>query len=127
MRTLSQLRADFALQKVVAFYNDKDNGKKKEFKSLSSSAPSMILQNGFGQTLSFFIAKGKDHHLAIFELVREWLVSQGFATGDDYTGFLQSLTGENSTQQKYLAAQNETLSLLEWVKRYASAFFKEEA
>jgi CRISPR-associated protein Cmr5 len=30
----------------------------------------------------------------------------------------------NMSQQAYLAAQGETLALLEWVKRYANALFE---
>jgi CRISPR-associated protein Cmr5 len=35
---------------------------------------------------------------------------------------VMALSGMN--QQKYLAAQGETLALLEWVKRYATALLK---
>jgi len=45
MRTLGQKRAEFALNKVVDIPQDK----KDKFKPFSAGAPSMILQNGFGQ------------------------------------------------------------------------------
>ncbi len=124
MRTFSQLRSDYALNKVLDYY--RNGNSKKEFKSLSSSSPSMILQNGFGQTLAFLLARrNNSQHSAVFEIIREWLVQQGLAQGKEPAEFLESLTGENSTQKKYLSAQNESLALLEWVKRYATAFYQE--
>lgn len=126
MRMISQERAEYALTKVLGYIQGKSKEKQKEFKSLSSSTPSMILQNGFGQTLSFLLAKGKDHHTEIFNIIKEWLIKKEFAAGQTEADFMLSLTGAPSTQRKYLDAQNETLALLEWVKRYASAFCEED-
>lgn len=117
MRTLGQKRAEFALEKVVSI----PQAKKEKFKPFSAGAPSMILQNGFGQALAFWVSKGKEEHMTMISLVKEWLCSNNFAQGQSTTDFLRDLS--QIDQRKYLAAQKETLALLEWVKRYANAGF----
>lgn len=133
MRTLGQKRAEYALEKVLAIPKDK----KKDFKSFSAGAPSIILQNGFGQALAFWLSKGTDKelrikeddkHIVLFDMIWEWLpyekndVKNRFAEKDKAktrTDFIRQLSGMD--QIKYLTAQKETLALLEWVKRYANA------
>ena len=79
MRTLGQKRAEYALRKVLAIPEGK---KKEDFKSFSAGAPSMILQNGFGQALAFWLSKGtdkdlkikeEDKHIVLFDMIWEWL------------------------------------------------------
>ena len=69
MRTLGQKRAEYALEKVLDIPADK----KKDFKSFSAGAPSMILQNRFGQTLAFWLSKGAEKHIALFDMIWQWL------------------------------------------------------
>ena len=123
MRSLGQKRAAFALKKTTGMQAEI----KKKFKPFSAGAPSMILQNGFGQALAFWLAKGKDEHLAMFDIVREWLsyknedVNNNFVKPADNSAqaFINAIS--DMPQQEYLTAQKETLALLEWVKRYANA------
>lgn len=132
MRTLGQKRAAFALKKVLAY---KDIAK---FKPFSAGAPSSILQNGFGQTIAFWFAKGmdkgipknKDKHVILFDILKDWLTFKNADIDNDYMletdriKFIQELNSKSQTD--YLKIQNEALALLEWIKRYASAFCKEE-
>jgi CRISPR-associated protein Cmr5 len=124
MRTLGQKRAEYALEKVLAIPEDK----KKDFKSFSAGAPSMILQNGFGQALAFWLSKGTDKHIVLFDMIWKWLpyekddVKNEFVDKDKAktrTDLIRQLSSMD--QNKFLAAQKETLALLEWVKRYANA------
>lgn len=115
MRTLGQKRAEFALEKVVGI----EQSKKDKFKPFSAGAPSMILQNGFGQAIAFWVAKGKDEHKSMMNILREWLVSNGFSKGNDDKTFIRNLA--QMEQRDYLNAQKEALALLEWVKRYSNA------
>lgn len=135
MRTLAQKRAAFALDKVLA---NKDIDK---FDSFVAGAPAQILQNGFGQTLAFWLSKGakkdkngrkvidkNDKHIVLFDIVFEWLkyknkdidnqfIPRNKKEREDLIEHLNKMD-----QEKYLAIQKETLALLEWVKRYAQAF-----
>lgn len=132
MRTLGQKRAEFALKKVLEAKNiDK-------FDSFTAGAPSQILQNGFGQTMAFYVAKGtkkdnsndkkpyidkKDKHIVLLNIIRKWLQEKEFLTTatKDEKEFIYTIT--QLSQQQYLAAQKETLALLEWVKRFANSGF----
>jgi CRISPR-associated protein Cmr5 len=110
--TIAQQRSAFALKKVQSANADK-------FDKLVAGLPAMILQNGFGQSMAFLLAKGKDHHHQAFDIVREWLVNRKLLSanrGDQFMSELSSLP-----QEKYLRAQEEALAVLEWVKRYANA------
>lgn len=117
IKTLGQQRAEFALNSVLAIHPDI----MKRFKPFSAGAPSMILQNGFGQALAFWISKSatKEEYLAMFHIVREWLNQNNLASGQDKADFMQNLTAMDWKQ--YLRAQKEALALLEWVKRFANA------
>ncbi len=131
MRTLGQKRAEYALEKVLAIPKDK----KKDFKSFSAGAPSMILQNGFGQAIAFWLSKGtdknldikpNDKHIVMFDIIKNWLCYKNDDVNNDFVektnerkDFIRQLS--EMSQIKYLTVQKETLALLEWVKRYANA------
>jgi len=117
IRTLGQQRSEFALEHVLK------NKNISALKPFSAGAPSMILQNGFGQALAFWASKGNDEHNALFSIVREWfnIYDKDFISADQKE-FLEKIS--KTSQEKYFTMQNETLQLLEWVKRYANAFIK---
>ncbi len=122
MRTMAQKRAEYALKEVLDKTQAMAEKPKKEFKVLSAGAPSMILQNGFGQTLAFWLAKGKPQHLTLFDILMQWLRK----TDNDHFGDCRVpkdyiLKLSKMEQSQYLAFQRETLALLEWVKRFANA------
>ncbi len=69
MRTRGQERAEFALQEVYnAVSGIKD---KKEFKSFTAGVPSMILMNGFGQTLAFMVAKSDEKYTKVLSMIKK--------------------------------------------------------
>lgn len=129
MRTIAQERAEYALEKVLEL----DGSLRRDFKTFSAGIPSMILQNGFGQVLAFLLAKGtdkdlkqkkNDKNIEMLKIIREWLVDKvGYAKGGDLKEFIENIN--KMSQQEYLSAQEETLKLLEWVKRYANSFLGE--
>ena len=115
MRTLGQQRAQFCLEQLENLACDR-----KDFKPFSAGLPAMILQNGFGQTLAFLQAKGKDKHKQGFLIIKSWLIERkivGNALQD--VDILRQISSMD--QKKYLQAQKETLAMLEWLKRYANA------
>ncbi len=135
MRTLGQKRARYALEEVLRLPEEVT----KDFKSFSASAPSMILQNGFGQSMAFWLAKGtdkdlkpkeNDKHILLFDIIKKWLsLNEGDVQNDfmkpteTRSEFIKQLS--DLDQGAYLDAQRETLALLEWVKRFASAEIKQ--
>lgn len=116
MRTMGQKRAEYALNSVISC-NCKD-----KFKPFSAGAPSMILKNGLGQTFAFWKSKGKEEHNLMLKIIRKWIVEEcKYAEGDNDTSFIKFLASEPCGQSGYLKVQQETLKLLEWVKRFANA------
>lgn len=119
MRTMAQKRAEFALQKTLLAYNTVDRDK---FKPFTAGASSMILQNGFGQTLAFWLAKKKNEHLTLYGIVTDWLKQTDenhFRDCNTPKDFIAKLSVME--QMDYRKNQNEALALLEWVKRFANA------
>ncbi len=119
MRTLGQERSEFALKKVL------ESKEITALKNFSAGAPSIILQNGFGQALAFWASKGKAEHNALLDIIREWFNEQKdfFIQADTTQDLLLKLS--EISQQEYFAAQQEALNFLEWVKRYANAFIQD--
>lgn len=115
MNTIGQRRANFALDRILTTPPEL----KDDMKTFSAGAPSMILQNGFGHTLAFWLAKGTLKHLQLFDIVKKWLVMNELASGNDRGEFMRNLTEMDWKQ--YIKAQKEALALLEWVKRFAKA------
>jgi len=119
--TLGQQRAQFCLEQLKQL----DNALRDDFKPFTAGLPAMILQNGFGQTLAFLQSKGKKKHLTGFRIIVSWLVNRGLLAPGSPIEQLQSIS--NMDQADYLRAQQETLAMLEWLKRYANAaLFMEE-
>ncbi|MBV5329726.1 MAG: type III-B CRISPR module-associated protein Cmr5 [Chlorobium sp.] len=113
--TMGQQRAAYCLEMLKNLACSR-----ADFKALSAGLPSMILQNGFGQTLAFLLAKGKDKHLAAFEITALWLVNRKLIDHSNHQ--IDILTQiSKMPQTQYLQAQRETLAMLEWLKRYANA------
>lgn len=117
-QTLSQRRAAFAIERVGAV---KDEGYAQAFRSYASSLPSMIQMNGFGQALAFIHSKKDPAYKALYGLVSDWLVmdDQPYANQHDVLGGVTRMG-----MSRYRLAQTEALALLEWVKRFASAFIE---
>ncbi|MBK6900376.1 MAG: type III-B CRISPR module-associated protein Cmr5 [bacterium] len=120
MQTLQQERASYALEQVNSVLAR--NVDRKEFKSCAAGMPAMIQMNGLGQAAAFYFSQGKTH-LELYNLLSGWLIR----TGQPYAGKTDLLAG--ITQQEmheYHIAQAEALLLLDWVKRFAKAYVRED-
>lgn len=115
-QTLSQRRASFALERVRAVVGqDHEAG----FRSYAANLPPMIQMNGFGQALAFCRSKSEQAYQELYGLVSDWLISPG----QPYQGHKDVLDGiTKEGMSSYRLAQTEALALLDWVKRFASAF-----
>ncbi|HOM11200.1 MAG: type III-B CRISPR module-associated protein Cmr5 [Spirochaetes bacterium] len=120
MTTLGQDRSKYALEQVLQVGQRID-----KFDTFTAGAATMILRNGLGQTMAFWMQKseGRDDekHGALLRIVRVWLNEKQIIQSTDNISFIRALS--EVPQETYLAAQKETLALLEWVKRYASSNF----
>ena len=121
--TIAQIRSAFALEQIQSL-----GGDRKEFANLVKGLPAMILQNGFGHTLAFLLAKGTDKkgnfiqtdkHIQAFDIIAKWLNRRQIVVDIKAEKVLKEVS--TMPQSNYLMAQTEALEILEWVKRYANA------
>lgn len=111
-QTQEQGRAAQAWKDVSS---DVKEGFAKEYKALAASASADIQTNGLGQTLAFWLSKGKDEHTTLYSHVSTWVISRMGENGD----LLQWITQTDSTH--YRRATVEALAFLGWLKRFAQA------
>lgn len=123
LKTIEQIRADFAYNKIAEVNGWQDSKKKSDYRSYVRGFASMILQNGFGQALAFLRSKGKedltDPHNILYKHINEWL-----SKGDNDFDILEKIRTENS--DKYRQYTKETLALLVWLRKFAEAELPEK-
>lgn len=123
--TMDQERAEYALKKITGIEQGSDNTHKEEMRRYINGLPALIRMNGLGQALAFYRTKGKKStHETIYQIVSVWLCSANsngriFDEDDDV---LTAIT--RSDVHAYMAAQNEALELLEWLKKFAVAMLE---
>ena len=127
LRSMDQERAEFALKKIQAILGGTDQSHKAEVRRYLNNLPALIRMNGLGQALAFFRMKGEGTaHDAIYRMVGTWLCdanSKGRIFSED-ADVLTSIT--QSDMAHYMAAQNEALALLQWLKKFAVALLPKE-
>ena len=127
LRSMDQERAEFALKKIQAILGGTDQSHKVEVRRYLNNLPALIRMNGLGQALAFFRMKGEGTaHDAIYRMVSTWLCdasSKGRIFSED-ADVLTSIT--QSDMAHYMAAQNEALALLQWLKKFAVALLPNE-
>ncbi|NWF96613.1 MAG: type III-B CRISPR module-associated protein Cmr5 [Candidatus Thorarchaeota archaeon] len=131
MTDLDRMEGEYALERVT-FANSKDF--RDRYQTLARSVPSMVLTSGLGQALAFLLADAKqapkdvDRNSApgcLFVDISEWLTKKIGVYSKDKDLMTSILQG---TKEQYLAAQDYTLRLLQWLKRLSEAIIpkKEE-
>ena len=127
LRTMDQERAEYALNKITEIEQGSDNTRKEEMRRYITGLPALIRTNGLGQALAFYRTKGQgSNHEAIYHLVGTWLCSAE-SKGRIFSEHADVLTAiTRSDVHPYMAAQNEALALLEWLKKFAVAMLEAE-
>jgi len=113
---IQQSRAKHALQFVRETGGGSDP---KRFAALAKKLPVMVQQNGLGQALLFVLANGKDSGKHIYSLIDEWLKERELV--DRESNALDYLIWQ-ADREGYLAAQEETIALAVWLKKFTEAF-----
>lgn len=127
LRSMDQERAEFALKKIQSVDADTEESHKKEVRRYLNNLPALIRMNGLGQALAFFRMKGKGTaHDTIYRMVGAWLcdASSKGRIFSESTDALSAIT--QSDMAHYMAAQNEALALLQWLKKFAVALLPKE-
>lgn len=125
MISKEQQRSEFALKRIQSLETvDKD------LANFIVGTPTMILQNGFGQTLAFLLSKCKgthketDKHYFTFKTITGWSNRTNPAVPGTEKEFFETIS--KLDQSDYLTLQEEALRMLQWLKRYAKAFQEEK-
>lgn len=135
LRTLEQERAQFAYQKIKEISEESHDLQKKYLSYIKSSA-TLILTNGLGNTLAFYLSKakvpyddrdfenklkeckdGEKAYCKLYLHITEWLRKQGY-------GGITWIISSDSIQ--VFQATREALCLINWMKKFAEAMLKEE-
>jgi CRISPR-associated protein Cmr5 len=113
-KDLDRSRAAEAWKAIQAIKTKSYQGK---YGSLARKMPTLIQVNGLGQTLAFLKAKGngQDHHDAMFNNLSSWVSTRVPGDGDLLNRAL------NMDSKTYRRATSESLSFLQWLKRFAEA------
>lgn len=133
-QTIQQLRAKYALEKVIKLESSLNSAQKTNFVSYTAGIPAMTHINGLGQAMAFCKSKGsskgmaedddkKRSYNALYQIISEWLCQEGHIYGT-YEDVLQGITQQS--MQDYQLAQTEMLLLMGWVKKLAKAYFPDE-
>src|SRR5690554_1457577 len=125
-QSLNQKRAQFSLCQIQSHQKQNEDWQNR-YTSYVKSLPATILMCGLGQAMATLRAKAKqDMKSPQWQLYRDlqlWLCDQkGIFSAN--TDLLTALT-END-MDTYLRAQAESLALLEWLKKFATAFLKDD-
>lgn len=132
LRSMDQERAEFALRKIQEFTAHPVKSQ-AEVRRYLNGLPALIRMNGLGQALAFYRMQGPEStHSKIVSMLGEWLCAPGskgrvFVIENDEAGnndVLRAIT--RSDVHAYMAAQNEALALLEWMKKFALALLKKK-
>ena len=129
MPNKEQERSKFALNRINELTAE-GGSVSEDLANFIVGTPTMILQNGFGQTMAFLLAKcrgqrnPRDKHYFTFNAIARWSRTQNDRMSDEASGFFGTLA--DLPQNEYLILQEEALKMLQWLKRYARAFQEEE-
>ena len=125
MKTRDQERAAFVLAAIEQTY---PHGIPKEHANYFAGLPSMILENGLGQTMVFLLSKGRterrdNKYRFSYTILRKYLFPNPNFNEEDTplhdVAMLENLN--NKPMQEYFEAQREAIALATWLKRYARA------
>lgn len=128
MVSKEQKRSKFALDQIQNILND--GGRvPEEVANFIVGAPTMILQNGFGQTMAYLLSKckgmvdPKEKHYFTFKVIAGWCERENNQISINPSVFFDKVSQLN--QHEYLHLQEEALKMLHWLKRYAKSFQEE--
>jgi CRISPR-associated protein Cmr5 len=135
-QSLDRRRAAFAYAVVSGLRQQEDKKLKEEYTTLAQNLPTMILQNGLGQTAAFLMSKAKgDDGCAdgrLLDHLARWLFDEtDKKKPEERRPFLRDV-GATGTERlmaallkaerhEWTRAQHEAVEVSTWLKRFAEA------
>jgi CRISPR-associated protein Cmr5 len=121
MRTLDQIRAEFAWGRVNAV----EPGTRDKYRNLAKSLPALVMTNGLMQALAFLKGKadnrGRNEHGLLLAHLLEWLRETGVLPGTacNFEGVMAWCAASDRTTLDYQRATEETQAILRWIRQLA--------
>jgi CRISPR-associated protein Cmr5 len=121
MSTLDQQRAQFAWDAANAAR--RAFPKFEEYKNLAKGAPALVMGNGLMAALAFYQSRDKAHATQLLKDMLGWLARRA---GEKATPPFAAAMGAFQTMnsQDYMAATDEVLAMLKWLRQFADALDK---
>lgn len=129
-KNLEQKRAEYALDTIKKRLKDFEGESKKRERYLTraKSLPATIIICGLGQTLATLLSAGKgksdNPDQMLYEDLENWICSSSRGGVYEETDIIKAIVAND--RDKYITAQAEALKLLEWIKKFATAYLSEE-
>jgi CRISPR-associated protein Cmr5 len=118
-----------AMEALIAGTGEQERKRRLgNYVSYVEALPANILRSGLGQAMAMEKAGAKNDagHAHLYNHIDSWLTAdRANAPYRDKPGQLLREIGSNG-QDPYVRAQAEALAYLEWLKKFAVAFLKEE-
>jgi len=121
IQTRDQIRAQLVFDDIKTIEPDK--ALSKDYGALALSAPTLIRTSGLVQTLAFYQAKGKPHHVKFINHLNQELKTINLLHENaDIFNFVI-----NCDLTAYMRLTYETLALCQWHKRFSQSVLKAES
>ncbi|OIN65734.1 type III-B CRISPR module-associated protein Cmr5 [Exiguobacterium sp. KRL4] len=125
LHSIDQLRAGFSYDAIQIA--KESSAKQSEVKSYIKKMPLLIKTNGLAQTLAFYRAKGtgSKSYQIVYEMLSTWFRAETpFKMMTTEDGFLEQVIRLDTRQ--YMLLTDETILLLNWLRRFADIELKKE-
>jgi CRISPR-associated protein Cmr5 len=129
-KNLEQKRAEYAFHTVKKRFKDFEGESKKRERYLTraKSLPATIIMCGLGQTAATLLSVGKGKRdnpdQMLYEDLGNWICDNKDGGTYQEKDLIKAIV--KNDRNKYIKAQAEALKLLEWLKKFATAYLSEE-
>jgi CRISPR-associated protein Cmr5 len=129
-RSLEQIRAKYAFDIVKKRVKDfeGENKKRERYLTMAKSLPATIIMCGLGQTTATLLSVGKEEKdnpdRMLYEDLENWLCNNQEGGIYQEKDLIKAIV--KNDRNKYIKAQVEALKLLEWLKKFATAYLSKE-
>lgn len=112
--TPNQARSNYANRCVIAA--TKENSKFSDYRNMSKSAPSLIMQSGLLPTLTYIMSRDKfESKLQVGRDLLKWLKETKYIMSDSPKDAFAEIMAMSA--ERYMDATQETLELLTWLRQ----------
>lgn len=127
-KNLEQERAKYALNTIKEreLKIKGEEEKRERYLTIVKGLSASIIMNGLGQMMATLVSKeNKDTpEQMLYEDISTWLCKNEYSEIYGEKDLMKAIV--ESSQNKYIKIQIETLKLLDWLKKFAAAYLSKE-